>query len=52
VAPDVPASQVSREVLLAAMKDKILATAEMKVVYTRAVETTGQGEQVTRQSHD
>ncbi len=33
---DVPPAQVSREVLLAAMKDKTLATAEMKVVYTRS----------------
>ena len=32
---DVPPAQVSREVLLAAMKDTILATAELKVVYTR-----------------
>jgi len=36
-APDltVPALKVSREVLLAAMKDKILASAELKVVYSR-----------------
>lgn len=33
---DVAPAQVSREVLLAAMKDKMLATAEMKVVYTRS----------------
>ncbi len=33
---DVPPAQVSREVLLAAMKDKTLATAELKVVYTRS----------------
>jgi phosphatidylethanolamine-binding protein (PEBP) family uncharacterized protein len=32
----VPPAQVSREVLLAAMKDKTLATAELKVVYTRS----------------
>jgi phosphatidylethanolamine-binding protein (PEBP) family uncharacterized protein len=31
----VPPSQVNREVLLAAMKDKILGTAELSVVYTR-----------------
>ncbi|MEI6562875.1 MAG: Spy/CpxP family protein refolding chaperone [bacterium] len=36
VAPD----QVSREVLLAAMRDQILATAEMKVVYSRSVGDT------------
>jgi Raf kinase inhibitor-like YbhB/YbcL family protein len=34
---DAPTAQVNREVLLAAMKDKTLATAEMKVVYTRSV---------------
>ena len=32
---DLPPSQVSRDVLLAAMQGSILATAEMKVVYTR-----------------
>jgi phosphatidylethanolamine-binding protein (PEBP) family uncharacterized protein len=31
----VPPSEVNREVLLAAMKDKILATAELSVVYSR-----------------
>lgn len=31
----VPTSEVNREVLLAAMKDKILATAELSVTYTR-----------------
>ncbi len=30
-----PASQVTREILLAAMKDKVLATAELPVVYAR-----------------
>ena len=35
VTPDVEPSKVNRAVLLAAMKDKILATAEMKVTYTR-----------------
>ena len=35
----VPPSQVNREVLLAAMKDKILGTSELSVVYTR----TGDG---------
>ena len=39
---DVKPSDVSRDVLLASMKDKILATAEMKVVYTRSVAATGQ----------
>ena len=32
----VPPAEVNREVLLAAMKDKILATAELSVVYTRS----------------
>jgi Raf kinase inhibitor-like YbhB/YbcL family protein len=31
----VPPAQVNRDVLLAAMKDKILATAELSVTYTR-----------------
>jgi phosphatidylethanolamine-binding protein (PEBP) family uncharacterized protein len=31
----VPPAQVSRDVLLAAMKDRILASAELHVVYTR-----------------
>ena len=34
---DVDPSQVSRDVLLAAMKDKILASAELRVVYSRDV---------------
>lgn len=38
----VPPVQVGREVLLAAMKDTILATADLKVVYTRTEETVGQ----------
>jgi phosphatidylethanolamine-binding protein (PEBP) family uncharacterized protein/Spy/CpxP family protein refolding chaperone len=33
---DMPPAQVSREVLLAAMQDKTLAKAELKVVYTRS----------------
>ena len=33
---NVPPAEVSRAVLLAAMKDKILATAELSVVYTRS----------------
>jgi len=36
----VPPSQVNREVLLAAMKDKILGTAELSVVYTRTGDET------------
>jgi hypothetical protein len=40
---DVPPVRVSREILLAAMKDKTLATAEMKVVYTRSVGIASQG---------
>jgi phosphatidylethanolamine-binding protein (PEBP) family uncharacterized protein len=35
LAIDLPASQVSRDVLLTAMKDKLLASAELHVVYTR-----------------
>ena len=40
---DVPTAQVSREVLLAAMKDTLLATAEMRVVYTRPEGATSEG---------
>jgi formylglycine-generating enzyme required for sulfatase activity len=36
----VPASQVSREVLLAAIKDRVLASAELHVTYTRPSVTT------------
>ncbi|MCX6929764.1 MAG: hypothetical protein NT154_42105 [Verrucomicrobia bacterium] len=32
---EVPSAQVSREILLAAMKDTVLATAELRVVYSR-----------------
>jgi len=39
---DVPPAQVSREVLLTGMKGSILATAELKVVYTRSEGTVGQ----------
>jgi len=35
VEPPVPPAEVSREVLLAAMKDKVLASSELKVVYAR-----------------
>ena len=38
--PNVPPGQVSREVLLAAMKERILATAELHVVYSRPEGTT------------
>jgi len=38
----VPADQVSRDVLLAAMKDSILATAELNVIYSRG-DTRGTG---------
>ncbi len=37
----VPPADVNREVLLAAMMDKILATAELSVVYTRPGDGTG-----------
>jgi phosphatidylethanolamine-binding protein (PEBP) family uncharacterized protein len=38
----VPPSEVNREILLAAMKDKILASAELSVVYSRPEGATGQ----------
>jgi phosphatidylethanolamine-binding protein (PEBP) family uncharacterized protein len=38
-----PPSAVSREVLLAAMQDRIVATAELRVVYLRPADTTGEG---------
>ena len=42
----VPALKVvNREVLLAAMKDKILASAELSVVYSRPEGATSQGEE-------
>ncbi len=44
VTPGVEPSKVNRAVLLEAMKDKILATAEMKVTYTRPAGATGQAE--------
>ncbi len=40
----VPPAQVSRDVLLEAMKDRTLATAELKVVYSRPEGATGQEE--------
>jgi Raf kinase inhibitor-like YbhB/YbcL family protein len=40
---DGPSAQVSREVLLAAMEDSILAKAELRVVYTRPEGATSQG---------
>ncbi len=39
----VPPAQVSREVLLTAMKDRILATAELEVVYSRPEGATATG---------
>ena len=39
---NVPPAQVSRDVLLAAMKDRILATAELQVVYSRPEGATDQ----------
>jgi phosphatidylethanolamine-binding protein (PEBP) family uncharacterized protein len=39
VTPSVPASQVTREVLLAAMSDRTLASAELPVVYERTTQT-------------
>lgn len=39
---DVPPPQVSREALLAAMRGNILATAELRVVYTRSEVPAGQ----------
>jgi phosphatidylethanolamine-binding protein (PEBP) family uncharacterized protein len=43
VKPDVPPAQVSREVLLAAMKDSVLATAKLPVIYSRPDGAAGQG---------
>jgi Raf kinase inhibitor-like YbhB/YbcL family protein len=43
VKPKVAPVEVGREVLLAAMQDYILATAELKVVYTRSERITAQG---------
>lgn len=40
----VPPTRVNREVLLAAMKDRILATAELSVTYTRPEGATSQSE--------
>ena len=40
----VPPAQVNREVLLAAMKDKVLASAELSVVYTRPEGATSRDE--------
>ena len=40
---NVKPAAVNRELLLAAMQDRILATAELKVVYSRQVGATGQG---------
>ena len=39
-----PPAEVNREVLFAAMKDKILATAELSVTYTRTGVTASRGE--------
>jgi len=38
---EIPPAQVNRDVLLAAMGDHVLATAELRVVYTRSGEDTG-----------
>jgi formylglycine-generating enzyme required for sulfatase activity/phosphatidylethanolamine-binding protein (PEBP) family uncharacterized protein len=45
---DVPTEEVSRDVLLAAMKGKILASAELSVVYTRSGEGGGQDDRPSR----
>jgi Raf kinase inhibitor-like YbhB/YbcL family protein len=42
VTVDVPPAAVTRDVLLAAMKGKVLGTAEMKVVYTRQGAAAGE----------
>jgi phosphatidylethanolamine-binding protein (PEBP) family uncharacterized protein len=42
--PAVPPAEVNREVLLVAMKDKILATAELSVTYSRPEGTTERSE--------
>ena len=43
VQPSVPPAEVSRDVLLAAMKDKILARAELSVTYDRTALASGAG---------
>jgi phosphatidylethanolamine-binding protein (PEBP) family uncharacterized protein len=43
VEPAVPPSEVTRDVLLAAMKDRLLASAEMRVVYSRSEGLARQG---------
>jgi phosphatidylethanolamine-binding protein (PEBP) family uncharacterized protein len=43
VALNVPSSEVTRDVLLAAMKDRLLASAELRVVYSRSEELARQG---------
>ena len=40
---DVQPSEVTRDVLLAAMKDRVLATAELRVAYSRPAGAIGQG---------
>jgi formylglycine-generating enzyme required for sulfatase activity/phosphatidylethanolamine-binding protein (PEBP) family uncharacterized protein len=42
--PTVPPSQVSRDVLLAAMQGRVLAAAELRVVYTREDTSQNQGD--------
>jgi len=42
VEPGVPPAQVTRDVLLAAMKGSILDSAELKVVYTRPAGKAGE----------
>ena len=44
---DVAPSEVNREALLAAMQDRILATAELKVVYSRPDEAFAQNRSST-----
>lgn len=42
--PNVPATEVTRDVLLAAMKDKVLASADLQVIYARGADATGQAD--------
>ena len=49
---DLKPSEVNREVLLAAMQDRILATAELRVVYSRSEGASGQGGAASQAGHD
>lgn len=52
VEPGVAPADVGRDVLLAAMKDRILATAELKVVYSRPVTAVAQDRSFTQSRYN